>query len=144
MMLLKMTVIVAPAALIVLSVVVVVIYFHCLKIGANADGSDILVMNPFRYILREVWIGVGDKTYTIVGPSTEVKVDCNNILKISDGIIKLFCWPEYCAHIPENAAEGDLVIGGVGTSLDMLQKIDRATKMQVISCMVWGDCAFVK
>ena len=59
-----MTVIVAPAALIVLSVIVVVIYFHCLKIGANADGSDILVMNPFRYILREVWIGVvGDKTY---------------------------------------------------------------------------------
>ena len=74
----------------------------------------------------------------MVDPPTEVKVDCDDILKISDGIIKLFCWSEYCAHIPENAAEGDLVIGDVGTSLDMLQKIDRAKKMQVISRMVWG------
>ena len=80
----------------------------------------------------------------MVDPPTEVTVDCDDILKISDGIIKLFCWPDYCAHIPENAAEGDLVIGDVGTSLDMLQKIDRAKKMQVISRMVWGDCAFCK
>ena len=36
------------------SLVVVIYFLHCLKVGANADGSDILVMNPFKYILREV------------------------------------------------------------------------------------------
>ena len=126
-------------------------YLDCLKIGANDDGSDILVMNLYwrSSIVSSIFIdGSGARKEYSAIPSDEPtlkKVYLWEIHEIVDGYIKLYHEPEYICNIPEFVKEGDLVIGGVGALYDMIQRgVDGAIILEMIYHMELGDCAFVK
>ena len=118
----------------------------------NADGSDILVMNPYlrSSVVSSILIdGSGARKEYSAIPSDEPtlkKVYLWEIHEIVDGYIKLYHEPEYICHIPEFVKEGDLVIRGVGAPYDiMIQRgVDEAIILEVIYHMELGDCAFVK
>ena len=142
----------------------------CLKLGVNDDGSHILFMNILDgchdRIVQRIHLGANPNTlsairsdysrvnvtlgtdnlreYNWINPPFQVDIDLWNIESIHNGYIKYSPNKEFWDHDPEFVGEGDLAIGDVGTSLDMLQKVDQAKKLEVISGMRYGDCAFVK